>query len=326
MTDHIMNIFNKNKGLLAKLTCAVIYFRECDYEKALILVAESTEGIREVTDAVLARVQYFEHVSVESVTEMLSGIMEAEKSRDYILLADLIELQVVRFLCNIQTLIVEREDFCAFDEEIYQKNLDAMKRKISRSTALFVRDAQARELRIGQVRRLLEADLYPEQLLEQGYCVEFTSCGEMTVGVPDIWGKTIYLHTNHHVAQESFLLARSWLLPGAKKYLVYGFGMGYVIRGLLELLPEDAVVVVYENDMNLLKLSCAFTDAGSLLDDRRLRVVYDPDCRFIRGALRNKDRETKVCIHYPSLCHLVQQESREILLDYLPWARPLEGC
>ena len=110
--------------------------------------------------------------------------MEAEKSRDYILLADLIELQVVRFLCNIQTLIVEREDFCAFDEEIYQKNLDAMKRKISRSTALFVRDAQERELRIGQVLRLLEADLYPEQLLEQGYCVEFTSCGEMTVGVP----------------------------------------------------------------------------------------------------------------------------------------------
>ena len=48
-----------------------------------------------------------------------------------------------------------------------------------------------------------------------------------------------------NVAQESFLLARSWLHPGAKKYLVYGFGMGYVIRSLLELLPEDAVVVVW---------------------------------------------------------------------------------
>ncbi|MDE7325216.1 MAG: hypothetical protein K2N63_02895 [Lachnospiraceae bacterium] len=324
MTDHIMGIFQRNKELLAKLTRAVIYFRECDYEKALELVAETKEGIRAVTDAVLAGTQYFEHVSVESVAEMLSGITQAEKKRDYILLADLLELQVVRFLCNIQTLIVEREDFCAFDEDAYQKNLEAMKRKISRSTALFVRDGQERELRIGQVLRLLEADLYPEQLLEQGYCVEFTSCGEMTVGVPDIWGETIYLHTNHHVAQESFLLARSWLLPEAKKYVIFGFGMGYVVRSLLELLPEDAVVVVYENDMNLLKLACAFTDTGSLLADRRLRVVYDPDCRFIRGALRNKDRETKVCVHYPSLCHLVQQESREMLLDYLPWARSLE--
>lgn len=326
MTDHIMEIFQQNKALLAALNRAVIYFREGEYEKALAIVADTAEAIRTVTDTVLEEKKYFKNVSVESVTEMLAGIVEAKKNRDYILLADLLELQVVRFICNIQTLIVGREDFCAFDESDYQRNLEVMERKLRRSVANSAEDAGEREVQLGRVLRLLETDLYPEQLLMQGYRVEFTSCGEMTAGVPDVWGNTIYLHTNHFVGQEAFLLAKKWIVPEAKKYVVYGFGMGYVIRRLLELLPEDAAVEVYENDMNLLKLVCAFTDAGSWLDDERLLLVYDPECAYIRRAIEKKDEETRVCIHYPSLCHLVEEESREFLLDYLPWARMIEQC
>lgn len=326
MTDHIMKIFQQNKELLAALNQAVILFRECDYEEALMLVADTAEGIRTATDAVLSEAQYFKNVSVESVTEMLSGIVEAKKNKDYILLADLLELQMVRFLCSIQTLIVEREDFCAFDEEDYQKNIQEMELKLRRSTAHFIKDVGERRLYYGKLLRFLQADLYPEQLLAQGYCVEFTSCGEMTAGVPDVWGNTIYLHTNHLVAQEAFLLARKWMAPGAKKYIVYGFGMGHVVRKLLELVPGDVRVEVYENDMNLLKLACAFTDVGTWIADKRLRIVYDPECALIRKALQHREGQTQVCIHYPSLCHLVGEESREMLLDYVPWARKIEEC
>lgn len=326
MTEHIMEIFQQNKELLSALGQVVIFFRECDYEKALALVADTAEGIRTVTDAVVAEEQYFKNVSVESVAEMISGIVAAKKNRDYILLADLLELQVMRFLCNIQTFIIEREDFSAFDEGDYQKNLEALDRKLRRSTTLFVKDADERKQRYSRILRLLEADLYPEQLLAQGYCVEFTSCGEMTAGVPDIWGNTIYLHTNHHVSQEAFLLARSWMVPGAKKYVVFGFGMGYVVKKLLELVESDVWVEVYENDMNLLKLACAFSDVGGFIADKRLRLVYDPDCTLIRKALKQKDGQTQVCIHYPSLCHLMGEENREMLLDYVPWARVIEQC
>ncbi len=126
MTEHIMGIFDRNKELLAVLNQAVLFFRECDYKEALALVADAANGIQAVTDAVLMENEYFKNVSMESVTEMLSGIVEAKKNRDYILLADLIELQAVRFLCNIQTFIVEHEDFSAFDGEDYQQNLDAL--------------------------------------------------------------------------------------------------------------------------------------------------------------------------------------------------------
>ncbi len=326
MTEHIMEIFQQNKELLAALNQALLYFREFDYEKALALVADTAEGIRLVTDAVLSEKEYFKNVSVESVTEMFSGIVEAKKNKDYILLADLLELQMVGFLCSIQRLIVQHEDFSAFDEEDYQKNLEQLEQKLHSSTALFVEDTDERRIQYGRVLRLLEADLYPEQLLMQGYCVEFTSCGEMTAGALDIWGNTIYLHTNHYVAQEAFLLARRWMVPGAKKYVVYGFGMGYVVRALLQLVESDVWVEVYENDMNILKLACAFTDVGSWIADKRLRLVYDPDCTFIRRALEGKEEQTQVCIHYPSLCHLVGEENREMLLDYVPWARKVEQC
>lgn len=326
MTEHIMEIFDRNKELLAVLNQAVLFFRECDYKEALALVADAANGIQAVADLVLNENQYFKNVSMESVTEMLSGIVEAKKGRDYILLADLLELQVVRFLCNIQTFIVEHEDFSAFDGEDYQQNLDALERKLRRSTALFIRDPAERRTRYGRLLRLLAADLYPDQLLTQGYRVEFTSCGEMTLAVPDLWGNSIYLHTNHHVSQEAFLLARKWLMPGAKKYIVYGFGMGYVAKKLLELVGGDVWVEVYENDLNVLKLSCAFSDIGNFIADRRLRLVYDPDCTLIGKALSRRDERTQVCIHYPSLCHLLDEESREMLLDYIPWARVVEEC
>lgn len=326
MTEHIMMIFDRNKELLAVLSQAVLFFRECDYKEALELVADAADGIQAVTDAVLMENQYFKNVSMESVTEMLSGIVEAKKNRDYILLADLLELQVVRFLCNIQTFIVEHEDFSAFDGEDYQQNLDVLERKLRRSTALFIKEPQERRERYSRLLRLLEADLYADQLLAQGYRVEFTSCGEMTVAVPDLWGNSIYLHTNHHVFSEAFLLARKWVVPGAKKYIVYGFGMGYVVKELLRLVGDDVRVEVYENDLNLLKLACAFSDVGDFIVDKRLRLVYDPDCTLVGRALEGKDEKTQVCIHYPSLCHLVDGENREMLLDYVPWARIVEEC
>lgn len=57
MTEHIMEIFQQNKELLSALGQVVIFFRECDYEKALALVADTAEGIRTVTDAVVAEEQ-----------------------------------------------------------------------------------------------------------------------------------------------------------------------------------------------------------------------------------------------------------------------------
>ena len=95
---------------------------------------------------------------------------------------------------------------------------------------------------VQDVAEYLDSGLSPEQLLEQGYRVEFTTCGEMTVSAPKLSGNTIYLHTNHRIAQEAMLLAKKWQQSGKTRYVVYGFGMGYVVRELLSILPGGEVV------------------------------------------------------------------------------------
>lgn len=328
MTDNIKQIFLSNRILLAKLDQAIYYFREEEYGKALPIVADTMDAIRNMTDAVLTNRTYFNLVSTDSVLEMLEGIIEAQKNKDYVLLADLLELQMASFICNVQELIINKEEFCVFDGALDEENRRRMRLQFTALTGKkdFQKEWNSKSDYLAGAIHSLDEELHPEKLLEEGYRVEFAACGEMTVGVSSREGRTIYLHTNHRVAQEAFLLAEKWMEPGKKHYLVYGFGMGYVVRELLFLLPEDAEIEVFESDMNILKLACAFSDMRDWLEDARLHVIYDPGCDFLSGRLQKLCTEDKVCIHYPSLCHLKEEDSREMLLDFLPWARKIEQC
>lgn len=325
MTENIMTIFNENRELLRYLDRAVVYFREGEYEQALSVVSGCTEAIRSMTDAVLQNREYFRLVSTDAVVEMLEGIVKAQKSRDYVLLADLLELQMMSFICSVQELIVDREDFCAFDEQNDIRNRMAMQTTLLSSFGEIFAESSAeqQESYTSEVSDALESELEPEKLLEGGYRVEFTACGEMTVAVNDHSGESIYLHTNHHVSQEAFMLAKKWAASGAKHFILYGFGMGYIVREMLGLLPADAELEVYESDVNLLKLACAFTDVGSWITDSRLKLIYDKDCNYICKRLQDIG-DKAICVHYPSLCHTQDDESREMLMDFIPWARRIE--
>lgn len=324
MKEGILEIFQGNRELLKKIDRALVYFREQEFEKALVLVAEMTDDIRRMTDAVIQNRQYFELVSTDSVLEMLTGIVNAKKNRDYILLADLLELQMVSFICGVQELIITREDFSVFDERAEKRNRGMVKKKLLEAMTLEELFLQEAPQYAAKVAGEMDEELSPQELLEGGYRVEFTTCGEMTVGCPDRDGNTIYLHTNHCITRESMMAAGKWLKPDKKRYIVYGLGLGYVVREMLLELPKQAVLEVYESDMNLIKLACAFADVDSWIEDERLRLIYDPDCDYISRRLQQFDAGDAVCIHYPSLCCVNDEESREMLLDFLPWARRME--
>ena len=84
MTENIKKIFSQNIELLALVDKAVIYFREQQYDKALGLSAQTVNMIKDMTDAVIEDREYFRLVSVESVVEMLEGLLETKKKKDYV--------------------------------------------------------------------------------------------------------------------------------------------------------------------------------------------------------------------------------------------------
>lgn len=305
MTENIKIIFEQNTLLLSDTDKAIIYFREQQYEKALHIVADSMNQINYIVEAIIIDRAYFNLVATESVMEMLSGILEAKKNKDYVLLADLLELQLVSFLCNVQELIINKEDIL-FEEENYKDNIKVL----SERDPVFL--------------ELLKEPINPGQLLERGYRVEFTSCGLMTLALEND-GLKFYLHTNCRIQSEAFLLARHWYQPDKKKYIIYGFGMGYHIRELNTFAP-DVVIEVYESDLNVIKLACAFTNVKGIFEKDQIKLVYDPYFDKLQEQITSLAPEESFIIHYPSYKNVRSEIGREVMENYIPWSKTIEMC
>ena len=286
MTAKVKRLFQTNVELLEIVDKAIIYFREQNYPMALELMPEVSEKMRHVIDGIIGDKEYFELVSTDSLMEMLEGIVEASHSEDYVLLADLLELQLCTLLCNVQELVMKKEDYAFFSEVMYQEQCAAMTEK----------------LRLGgtkQPEQLFETPLEPGDLLEQGYRVEVTSCGLMTVAVPTDRG-SVYLHSNNKVGVEAFFLARSFAKQEAETYLVKGFGLGYHVAELARQKPE-ARIEVYETNGQILKLACAFSPLKKLLENQQISVCYDAEGAAWHQRVENLKEGEAICLHMPSI-------------------------
>lgn len=339
MQDNIRDIFTGNIKLLEQIDKAVILFREGRYDIALEMIAETGDGINTLCEAILNNREYFKLVSTDSVAEMLQGILDAKQRKDYVLLADLYEMQLTNFICSVQELIIQREDFLSFDEEAYGHNIVRLEEALDRGMELLAdegfigagdrsdADSDRIEDELARLRAnrnaLLEAPLMPEQLLDMGYSVEFTSCGLMTLKAPRAENEGIYLHSNDRIGLESFLLARSWVREGVDTYIIYGFGMGYHVAALRALAP-GARIIVFESDINVLKLYAAFANTEESADRAKgLYMVYDPELSLIEQRIAGLKDNERAYVHFPSFRRIVPGEG---LKNLVPWCSLIEEC
>jgi hypothetical protein len=302
MTNNIRSIFEQNIALIASLDKAIYYFRRQEHDKALGIVADSMDMIKYSIEAIIMDKEYFNLIKTDSVMEMLGGVLDALKSENYILLADLLEMQMGTFLCGIQELIISKEEI-GFDDERYHKNLNALK-----------------DNGIG-LSKVFEAPIDPEHFLKEGYRVEFTSSGLMTL-VAENNDRQFYFHTNGKVLEEAFFLATHWYKDSINRYSIYGLGFGYHIQELL-LLDEYSNITIYESDHNVIKLACAFTNIRELFDTDRLRLVYDPDYQFISDKLGKIGEGEAFYVHYPSYQNIRSIEAKRMLENYVSWSKSL---
>lgn len=286
MTAEIKKLFQINVELLEIVDKAIVYFREQNYPAALEFMSEVSGNMRLVIDGIIGNKEYFELVSTDSLMEMLEGIVEASRAEDYVLLADLLELQLCTLLCNVQELIMKKEEYAFFSETMYQEQCMAMKKKLE---AGGTKEAET----------LFDTPLDPEELLAQGYRVEVTSCGLMTVAVATDRG-SVYLHSNHRVGLEAFYVARSFASQDAETYLVKGFGMGYHVAELARQKPE-ANIMVYESNGQVLKLACAFAPLRKILENPQISICYDADGAAWHERMEHLKDNEAVCLHMPSV-------------------------
>jgi hypothetical protein len=159
--------------------------------------------------------------------------------------------------------------------------------------------------------------------LEGGYRIEFTSCGQMTLAAENDSSK-FYFHTNSRVQEEAFMLAKHWYRQDKKRYLLYGFGLGYHVKELLDT-AKEAELEVYEADKNVVQLACAFTDVKELLENPRLKLIYDPELTQLKERIADIKNEEALLVHYPSYTNIRSKEGKEVLNAALPWMKEMEA-
>ncbi|MDD3172595.1 MAG: DUF115 domain-containing protein [Herbinix sp.] len=292
MNDQIYQLFNNNITIIDIINQIILNFRIQNYDKAL---RNATLFINQLDQSMPQLYEVAGQERTTLLTDMMEGLFQAQKQNDYVLLADLYELQILRFFIELQEDIIGSEGF-EIQTFYYSNNCEAMNK------------------RNPELGKLINSEITPMELLGQDYSIEYSSCGRMTLALSDKNGK-YYLHSNGRISEVACALANSWYNENVVSYMVYGLGLGYHIKELSEI-DDNINIEVYESDINIFKLAAAFADLKSLLEKPNINLIYDPDYTKLLNRTASMKKEERFIIHYPSLRNIKNTNIRENLENY----------
>lgn len=319
------NIRKSVSVILQRMTIAKYHMKRQEHFYALKQINVVLGAFQEQITAIITHKDFYNQMEVlvdeNALVMMLQGIISAMETRDYILLQDLLELQLQPFLTKLQECYamqfpveIEQEQLERNIQAVYQYAFDA-----GCQAGLFPKGTGSPEAgKVLEGNELKDAcdslRAKVEKCLQKGYQVEYTSCGEYTLALPRRGNGgqgCYYCHTNGNVGEEALQLAESWFEKYRYEYGVIGLGLAYPVRALLQL-DAGITVTVAETDKNVFCLACAFADLAYLLSLGRCKIVLDETL-----AIVNSSREELVwCVHYPAIENIVNAELQVQIEDY----------
>lgn len=297
MIKLIREAYNEISELLYKTELVTYYFRRDNYDKALRISRTMIESISSFLNHVISEDTYLKNYIVETQENfhmMFENIMFAQQTKDYILLADLYQLQFMNWLKGMQELIVSNEEI-VLNHSVLEGNLNSI---------------AAKNL---ELKQLLEKCTY-EIIRNNGYELEFTSTGELTL-LRTKKEKQFYFHSNVSPKWEGFLLADAWFDTEKDHYFIYGMGLGYAVLELLKY-NQFIEVTVIESDINILYSACLVNDFSQYINNNRLKIVYDPKFHKINNYLSNIKEDEIFLVHAPSMVNIDNVDIREVIETY----------
>lgn len=233
------------------------------------LVSKLYENISEINS------KYME-LDLRVLMAPMETILKAQEHSDYLLMSDMIELQLLPMMEQIIQMFVMGE----IDEEDTEKTV-AYNAKL-----LALNDEN------------LAKSIEENYALDKGYFLEYTNGGEVTLRIEK--GKnSFYMAGNNSVFFDGYLFAEKYYNTDKSKYIVAGLGM---IMGVAFLADKDCEQIdVYESDINVIKAACRYYRLPEFYSQTGvLKIHYDPDFTKFAKAQETADMdETEVVIYQP---------------------------
>lgn len=285
----VKQIYNKNKELIDLSTEIVDYIKVQNYYRSSFGLSTLIDKINESAESVLLNLDFYNQngviVTEEIYLNILKELLNAQEMNDCIKIADVLELQYIPLLIAMQDVLkLTGEDFYS-EHDYFDKNIEHLK--------------EAKNNGIQEAKELLSEEYLIDRSVENNieptlYQLESTMNGSLTVKKSK---KNIYIHSINNPIRDAKLFAMEYMEQKYETYVVWGIGLGYHIKALLDM--EALNVIVIEPDINMIYLALMNMEFDEL-SDGRLKIIHDGNYSKIAKYLGN-EKTSKLLIHEPSL-------------------------
>lgn len=255
-------------------------------------------------------------ISYEELLQMLKTAAAAQEQKNYILLTDIYELQILPALTFCMEQIVAGQE-PELDFELIWQNFKCFQN----TDPSLLEEIFGRSFMKSFSESVEEfygfKDYFHDiikKIREKGIEAEYTSSGKCTL-VMKQEQISYYFHTNGRIGKEALLLAGEWLSQGKDTYTFYGMGMGYPYLEMLNQ-DENVSITVFESSWELFLLSFLFSPIFVLLESGRFQLYYDPDLMRMRETYLSINETQGFYLFYPSLAGIRDREMRKKLEEY----------
>ena len=226
---------------------------------------------------------------------ILQAILQAQENRDYILLSDILECDLLPCLQNIQIKMQGEETQKAPD--YWEKNMTELQEHA---------ENEYQEL----YKTLSSASISSSDRYKQMFAIN----GQPTVKVK-CQNKEILIHSSVNPEYQSQVWAEDVLKEIGREYVIYGMGLGYHIQALLKA-DDVCKVIVLENSIELLTEAFRDLDWVNYIKQKRVRIFYNSNAIKLMEKFSAWISGREFYIYYPSLCITEEESVRERLEDF----------
>lgn len=298
------------------------YFsRKQQYYYSNQIMVKLWERLPEIVDLLAKHMQALNEDNVifdlEGLAFALQEIQKAQLAKDYVLLVDLYELQLLPVFIAVEEKIAVVLGV-QVEEALFLKNVESCHCKNPQLLYSLFQENMIKEC-LQNKKTISDACMAQvietvERCMEKGYVVEPTSSGYDTLAIRD--GEHLYyMHSNGSITSEAMQLAQEWLVQGKENYTFYGLGFGYAYLEMLEM-DHNVSVRVFEGNRELLILAMVFAPLWHLLEEERFELIYDPTAHKMKKDIFAITEESGMYVFYPALKGIRKKTLQEQLETY----------
>lgn len=290
----MIKLFYTNKKLISISLSVLTYYRSWSLRFASRAMNDflktMSELLTQLEESVLPNTYYNDILSI------LKTILSAQENNDTVLIADIVEINLIPALYTIQQSIIQQNPEISLSD-MFDTNINALKSSDAKTASLISHAA---------------APYIITKSADTAFYAEPSTIGSNTLKC-ETSSHSFYLHSNNNPYEEGRMWANTYSDEKYLNYTVLGFGMGYHIRALLEY-DRRYEVTVLETNTDILSLAFTYGDIFDILTNPRFHLIYISDLTHISSHISKEN--IKFLIHYPSMMMLKDSPVKTTLNQY----------